>query len=318
MGRNLTISLCATLCACSGSSATQACADYASASCNLLSSCSDGYAIPQEFGDLATCISRYQSNCDARLALPSAQSATQTEACAQALPMESCSDYYANNLPEVCRPPDGGVANGAVCTLSAQCQTAYCAIPKEQICGTCAASPGAGDDCSSLPCGPGLVCLHTTMTCGLQGGPGDGCLVEGDCRYGFACLDPFEDGGSCVPSGTLGGPCDPTHSTGVACPGRFGLYCAPIADGGACTALAGTTDGQPCGGVGGVATICQQSGICQKPPDAGQGLCLAHAEDGDPCDSVGGPLCLPLSRCVPSSDAGTVGVCEAPAAVACN
>jgi hypothetical protein len=305
---------------CSGTSPMQACTDLANATCNLYSSCSAGYYIALEFGDLPTCVSRYQANCEARLALASALSATQTEACAQALPSESCADLYGNNPVAACRAPDGGTAAGDVCTLSAQCQTAYCATPKNTLCGTCAAPLASGEDCSELPCGAGLVCLRATSTCGTPSSDGGPCVSEGDCQFGLACLEPFGDGGFCVPAGTLGGTCDPAKTTGPVCPARLGLYCSAVsADGGTCTALAGTTVGQPCGNVAGVGTICQQSGTCQRVlPDSGMGVCVGYAADGTACDNDGGPQCLPLSRCVPSTDAGTSGICRQPAAVECQ
>jgi hypothetical protein len=309
--------------ACSSSSTpptiTQACTDYADAICNRYSQCSNGYFISEQYGDLTTCVARYQSTCEARLNLASGQSATQTEACAQDLPSESCENLYGNNLAEVCRAPDGGGANGAVCTINAQCQTAYCAIPKDGLCGTCAAPPAAGDDCSVLVCGPGLTCLRETMTCGFQSASGS-CLVEGDCQFGFACLDPYGDGGVCVVAGDAGTPCDVEKLSGPACPGRLGLYCQRVPpDGGVCALLGLGDAGDACGNVQGVGTVCVQSGICQKPsPDAGEGTCLGYASDGTACDSDGGPDCLPLAKCVPSSDAGTAGTCQEPAKVACQ
>lgn len=319
------LQLCAVASACSSSSTTtpptnaQACSDYANALCKLYSQCSDGYYVTQQYGDLTTCVSRYQSNCVARLALPSAQSATTTDACAQALPTESCENLYGNNLSAICRPPDGGVATASVCTVSAQCQTAFCAIPKNELCGNCAEPPVAGDDCSVFPCGPGLICLRATMTCGIQASDGGGCLGEGDCQYGFACLDHFGDGGLCVPTAAVGAMCDLERLSGEVCPSRLGLYCMRAADGGICATFSQVDAGEPCGNVAGVGTTCLQSGSCQKSePDAGEGICLASASDGTACDSDGGPQCLPLSRCVPSSDAGTPGTCQQPGAVACQ
>jgi hypothetical protein len=307
--------------ACSSSpTATEACTDYASAYCALYSNCSNGFYLAETFGDVATCVSRVEINCDNRLALSSAQSAAATESCAQALPATSCADLYANDLPDACQAPDGGTENGGVCTISAQCQSSYCAIAKDALCGTCGQLPAAGDDCSVFPCGPRLSCLRYSGTCGVQASDGGPCLGEGDCQYGFACLEAFGDGGICVPAAASGEACDLQRLTGYACSTRLGLYCRLLGPGnGVCTALDQSDAGQPCGDVLDVATVCIQSGVCQKAsPDAGSGTCLGYATDDAACDSDGGPFCLPLSRCIPATDGGTAGVCQQPAQMACQ
>jgi hypothetical protein len=48
------------------------------------------------------------------------------------------------------------------------------------------------------------------------------------------------------------------------------------------------------------------------------GTCVASAGLGQACDSVAGPFCITPSRCIPSSDGGTSGVCIIADATTCS
>jgi hypothetical protein len=302
-----------------GSANTQSCTDYANALCGLYQSCSNGWDIGFEFGDLPTCVTSYETFCLNRLATPdSVLSATQVETCAQDLPQESCENLYGSDNTAPCEAADGPLANGSTCTVNAQCQSAFCALSKYAVCGSCATQPAPGADCSTITCGVGLICLKGSQTCSAPVADGGACTSEADCQFGLSCLDG--DGGlfACAPTVDLGQPCDYRSLVGPGCSGREGLYCKRDGDGGSCTPLGLADAGQPCGDVGGLATDCSAAGLCQKAqPDAGEGLCLGSAATGQACDIDAGPSCLLESKCVPTSATGTTGVCMQPAPSSC-
>jgi hypothetical protein len=304
-----------------GGNAAQVCSSYANAFCGLYQSCSNGFETAFQFGDLATCVSGYQTVCLNRLAAPnSALTASQTQACATALPDESCENLYATDNTAPCLPAQGPGAAGAACSIDAQCQSAYCAIPRNAVCGTCGPVPSVGTDCSDLlACGPGLICLRASQTCASPVGDGGACTVEADCEFGFSCLSG--DGGLqvCAPAAGAGQPCDYHNLTGPGCSNREGLYCKKeTVDGGSCTPFGLADAGEECGEVlGQPFTDCTRGGLCQKSePDAGLGTCLAAATVGQPCDIDAGPPCLLLARCV-LTGSGTAGVCTEPAPANC-
>jgi hypothetical protein len=294
-----------------GISAATACADYANGFCTLWNSCSNGTYITETYGTVSACVAAYEAQCTARLAIGggSALTPTQVESCAQAVPGEACADLYDGNDTSPCLAAQGQEATGSGCGLSAQCQTAYCALPNDGICGTCAAKPGAGSDCSVDQCAPGYNCVAATKTCEVPEPDGGACSVQDDCLFGFSCIGAATGSGYCAPSAALGGACsDKLGPRG--CDSRLGLVCTG-GDGGVCAAAPFASANQPCGDVpGAVGTDCTDS-VCFKPDGGKEGTCLADAPDGQPCDPVNGPKCLPFSRCVG-------GTCEALYSSSCN
>ncbi len=295
-----------------GPTAQQACSDLATSECNLRSSCSNGFDISATFGDLATCVSRLQTSCVAALAAPgTGATAAQAESCAQAETTESCSSYHDALAPSACLPPAGTVAAGSPCAFAGQCQTSFCAIADDEVCGVCAAPPQAGDSCASSGCGVGLICLKDTVVCAVPVADGGACSDADACGAGFSCLGLRKDAGTCTPEGAVGSVCDDAALLAPQCDSSSGAFCERgDRDAGICqpTALAAT--GSPCGTVSGIATTCGTGGLCVRPlPDAGTGSCVAYAADGDRCDSAAGPPCLAPAQCVPTTDAGTAGTC---------
>ncbi len=144
--------------------ATQACLDWAQARCKRFDSCSSDLYVSIHWGDEATCEANGAALCATDLAAPgTAASATTYEACATALPAESCSDFLGLNPVAACAPLAGSVAAGAACLTSSQCQSTYCAVSSTASCGACAAVPKAGDPCTvAADCGSrgGLTCAE--------------------------------------------------------------------------------------------------------------------------------------------------------------
>ncbi len=286
------------------------CLAYATAECELLGSCTSGFGVAYDYGDVSTCVARLELHCQDFTSVPATTTTlAQVSVCAEDLPNASCIEYWSDATP-ACQAPDGTAADGSDCATSGQCQSGFCAVPSSEVCGTCAEKPAAGADCSSLPCADGYVCLAASKTCALPGQDGGPCTSQDDCDLGFQCLGVVKsDGGTCAPGAPAGTPCDPQKLQGpVGCDGRQGLYCRGVSDGGGlCTAFALAAAGQPCGDVpGGVFTECVQAGFCAAldggpRPSGAEGVCLGFAQDGASCDTTNGPLCEAPAVCVDGS-----------------
>jgi hypothetical protein len=300
---------CATGLICSQSGVClEPCLDYATAHCAKLMSCTSGFGISYDYGDLPSCIARLQLHCQDFTTEPATTTTlAQVAVCAEDLPNASCLEYWSDTTT-ACQSPDGTGPNGSPCGLAGQCQSGFCAIPSGQVCGSCTGPPAAGADCSAIPCADGYVCLAAGKSCALPGQDGGPCTAEQDCDFGFQCLGK-SDGGFCAPSGPVGTPCDPDKLQGtVGCDGRQGIYCRGASDGGGlCTAFAVAAAGQPCGDVpGSVFTYCEQEGFCAgldggSRPSGAAGTCMASAQDGAACDDTNGPNCLEFAVCVSGS-----------------
>ena len=294
------------------------CPAYAAAICDLYSSCSNGWYIASEYGDQASCLASYELACAQRLAVPgTALTTADIVSCSQGLPTESCDDLYSNNPEEVCAAPAGKLALNATCEASAQCASAYCAIPNNSFCGTCQTTPVSGTSCSQFGCPPGLQCLADVETCAPAVLDGGACNAIGDCQFGLTCLSKAK---ICAPTADGGQACDTTGKVGPGCNDNLGLVCQRIGDGGMCTQKELADAGQPCGDLSdsGVATNCIDRGVCVKTPaDAGEGICLAAAAAGSSCDTANGPNCELPERCIITGD-GTAGTCELLSSAVCT
>jgi hypothetical protein len=296
-----------------GLTGPQACNDLATAECNLRNSCSNGFDISVSFGTLATCVSRLQTSCVAALAAPGTGATPEHyEGCAQAETTESCSSYYDALVPSVCQPQAGTATTGSACAFDSQCQSSFCAVANDQVCGACAAQPQAGDSCAISGCGVELICLKDILLCAVVVTDGGACTDPSACGTGVSCLGLYKgDAGTCTPEGNVGSQCDDEALLAPQCDNSGGAYCERgVHDAGICQPTTLATSDSPCGTVSGVATACGTAGLCVKSlPDAGTGSCVAYVTDGNSCNSVTGPPCLPPAACVPTSDAGTAGTC---------
>jgi hypothetical protein len=294
------------------------CPAYATAICNLYSSCSNGWYIAAEYGDQASCVASYELACAERLAVPgTALTTADIQSCSQGLPTESCNDLYSNNPEEVCAAPAGKLALNAACEASAQCASAFCAVPNNAFCGTCQTTPMSGASCAASACPPGLQCLADVQTCEPAVAIGGACNAEGDCQFGLTCLNKAK---ICAATVDVGQACDYAGKVGPGCNDDLGLVCQRIGDGGMCTQKEQADAGQPCGDLSdsGVATNCGDRGTCVKTPaDAGVGFCVGAAAAGSTCDTANGPDCQLPGRCVITGD-GTAGTCELLSSAACT
>jgi hypothetical protein len=298
----------------SGLSASAACAKLADARCERVGTCNvDGIQV--RYGDLGTCQSAQTAACMNSLAASSTGATpTTVSACADALTAVDCTDYNDNLLPVACQPAVGKLAAGSACAFSAQCQSQFCGIDKNEACGVCQPQPQVNDSCASLDsCGTGLTCVAKGTVCASEDSKtGDACDADTPCGSGFTCVGAKAATatvaavqGACQPAvATAGATCDSKKKTGPGCDPAKGLTCDPTSM--LCVAAVVASTGQACDGD---LTVCGAAGTCVIATGATMGTCVAAAADGAPCDTANGPNCLTLSRCI-ITGTGTSGTCE--------
>ncbi len=277
--------------------AAQACSDAATAACDRVAACSP-FLVQYLYGDVQTCASRFQSTCtNAATAHGTGWTPTAEEACAKAVPGETCADVVSNNPPSACRASAGQLANGVACGDPSQCQSQYCNLGTSGTCGACATR--AASACNrDQDCNYGQVCVTGGCVApGLSGSTCDGthpCNKTLACKNG-TCAAPDQAGASCVvgDKDNLFGSCDELQ----------GLYCHAVSR--VCTALPLVKPGQPCGLVNGGLTGCYAFGAC---PQAG-GTCTAALADGASCTAK--DHCMPPAEC-------SGGVCKLPDPSTCQ
>jgi hypothetical protein len=304
----------------SGADVTKACADLVKERCTHSDACSANHGTQTLYGDEATCEARGQISCLSALDAPgtSATAAT-TEACAMAGASESCADLLDNNPPAACVPSPGKVATGGACGANGQCQSTFCAIAKNAVCGTCAPQPKAGDSCATFACGRNLNCDRTTQICVVPAAAGAACSKDETCAAGLSCVGAnamMMTMGTCQTAGSKAGDmCDPKAQKAPTCDRNLGLYCDPVSK--ACASVTYVGANQPCGVVAGGFGVCTGGGLCVMPAGAKAGTCSAPAADGAACDAMNGPPCLRPAECVVPAGS-TKGVCTLPDAAKCK
>ena len=111
--------------------------------------------------------------------------------CQPAAPGEMCTWLRVCDETAYCDPLDGftckrKVDSGASCQRSEECLgDLVCVYGPEG--GTCAAPGSAGDDCTTLACGPDLYCDRSTRICGELKDPGEPCSDEDECKGEAYC-----------------------------------------------------------------------------------------------------------------------------------
>lgn len=306
-----------------GPSAMTACGDLATAQCAELEGCSS-VLMQTRYGTLATCQVRLAATCATALVAPSTgNSAAQVEACAQAYPSWSCTDYLGNvNLPAACAQRAGGLATGNACAFAAQCATGFCAIPPNAACGACAPQPQLGDSCSNLSsCGQRLICLSGSQVCGTFGAAGAMCSNGAPCGAHLSCIGADAATGAlgtCEASAELTGvACDPTLKKGPGCDYDDGLTCNGQTK--KCAPLTISAGGGPCNSNNDQFAACAAGGTCSTSETGAMGTCMSGAADGHACTVGGeGPACLQPARCIVASDSSTSGTCEEDDGAACK
>src|SRR6266705_3070599 len=121
MARNWLV-LCTALSACSVTDKKdEACLAVAKARCQRLSSCSASN-FQRQWVDEATCEERLKLGCVVGLdAEGTGATAESVQACAAAIPDQTCDDFFQGNTPAECRPVAGSMGDGAPCVASSEC-----------------------------------------------------------------------------------------------------------------------------------------------------------------------------------------------------
>jgi hypothetical protein len=313
----------------SGVSASQACADLASARCNQRSMCSSlaagggpGASLVRVYGDLATCLEREALACRNGLGAPqTGNSPARVEACVAAYPTYSCQDFFDNNPPADCAVT-GARPSAATCTFNGQCASGYCQGVKTSGCGACADPPAAGADCSASTCWHNQRCVAATATCQAVVSLNGACDGAHPCDNGLACVGATATAaGACQTAATTPGA---ACGAGMpACDNTLGLFCAGAAGAKTCAAITLVGAGMPCGTLADGTRADCRAGDCYTATGpangATMGTCQAAVRetDADPrCDTALGPGCLPPARCL-LTGAGTAGTCVVPTAALC-
>ncbi len=296
-----------------------ACATLAAARCTQLMTCSPA-DLTRRFGTLTECEARDTLGCVDALAAPGTAASPAFElACSAAVAAQSCADFDARVTPTGCAIPAG--TGSDACSFSAQCDTAFCGLARDAVCGTCAPVPQVGDSCATTGCGQTLVCAAATSLCQAPLAAGGACSRALPCNVGLTCVGAVaasQTPGVCTAEvTTAGAACDAKHKTGADCSATAGLTCDTATLTCATQPLAGA--GSACGVSAGIDTKCSGAATCVGAGSGSGsgsgsgtlGTCVAPAADGAPCDDVAGPTCLTPARCVG-------GTCTLPGAETCS
>jgi hypothetical protein len=299
----------------SGLTADQACAQSSQAACSQLMTCSAA-GFQKRWPDLATCETREKLACtDALAAKGTANTPSHTATCATALAMGTCGAFLSGVMPpQQCLSPAGASSDGSPCSFNAQCKSAFCAIAKTSLCGTCQEPPAVGQSCANNGCGPTMLCTGT-MACQIPVGVGGACAKASlPCAVELACVGETATAmGSCVTQvATLGAACDHTLRVAANCDTAQGLTCDNTTD--QCVMQPIVPAPQQCGFINGVLNACASGAACFGTTTQ---TCVAPAADGTACDTAAGPDCEFPSKCIPPAAGGTAGTCELPGSMSC-
>jgi hypothetical protein len=297
-------------------SAMDACAQLAMAKCAKLMSCSPT-DLTRRFADVGTCTTREALACtDQQEAVDTAATTGQAVQCSTAITASSCTDFLGATAPAACLAPDGPGAGG--CAFGAQCDTSFCSVGANAVCGECVATPVVGTSCATSSCGSGLVCAPGNKLCAVPGAANAQCNETAPCSNGLTCVGTTKNNpGRCQPELTAAnGQCDAKHNSRADCSADDGLACN--ANTGRCVALGLAAAGGKCGEINNVKTVCTAGSECFTPTGQQTGTCLAPAGDGSACNLTAGPDCLTPARCVPTGGTGSAGTCELPGLQVCQ
>jgi hypothetical protein len=257
-----------------------ACAAIVAAKCKKAGEC-----LPAElsvnYGTAEACIERESLLCTGIYAAPgTSRTPAMDAACAEAIAAMTCDRVLHDPVPEPCLPPAGTLPDGRPCGSSAQCESGYCRFVQPNICGACTSKVGAGEAClgradcleglgcgfdsttsdtttsvcmpygttvgSTCPCGPGLYCQNSTMSCQMAAEAGNPCAEDFDCAsFPYRVCNTRTKQCEDIAVASAGEICGATEAGGY----------VDCAEGGACSAfrgqgtwLAPAADGASCGG----------------------------------------------------------------------
>jgi hypothetical protein len=258
----------------------QACERDEASYCGKFEACAV-FALQTLYGDAATCKARDRLWCKASLGVQdTSQTPEGIATCADAVDAQSCDDFNAGVLPDVCKPKPGPRAAGVACSSGLQCESLSCKASPNSTCRVCTARMPNGSACTvSSDCESGRC---SQKKCVPQVGEGAACASGVSvCDFSAICLNAV-----CVKVLKPGAACDPMAD---ACDsGNYGAMCDPQSR--TCKAVRKVVGaGQPCGDLPEGPTDCSAFGTCAlTDPSATVGTCIAALPDGAPCDALSG------------------------------
>ena len=105
----------------------------------------------RRYASIDTCVERQTQVCLNSFTAPqNSNSDARLSACAASYPASALvhRDLLANVTASACLSNAGPRNDGDPCAFAGQCQSTFCSIPTGSACGTCAAVPAVGDDCT--------------------------------------------------------------------------------------------------------------------------------------------------------------------------
>ncbi len=267
----------------------QACDSAARALCDKIEACAPFY-VDLQYGDPATCISRFMINCTSSFSAPGTSATpNKLSQCASDFGTVSCDDVLRRKYPSSCTTQPGTLADGAACGHDAQCVGRLCRKTGEATCGACSAIGAAGATCAEdEDCDVGLTCIEDK--CVKYREAGESCSDTQPCAATLVC-----SGGSCALPLAAGAACKATSFADNDCDGVKGLYCDTPSK--TCTKIGVASAGEKCGLIDGKPVVCTNGAECQIPTLGSQGTCQAAAADGAACNDRDGPYCQDPARC---------------------
>jgi hypothetical protein len=294
-----------------------ACTAFATVRCQKLDACTNDTGVKIRFGTQATCVARYKLTCIKGLeAAGTGATIASTNACAAALPGESCDAFFDGPPVPDCAVPMGSRAANAACITGSQCMSGFCSQDPELACGTCALAPQAGESCAATgDCGY-LACGKSSLTCVAYGTAGVACDKDHPCHASLSCVGSGGGVmGTCQLAKTqVGQGCDDAAIIAPDCNHDLGLRCDDLTN--KCVVYQYAGAGLACGKLNNGKTICTDGSECVIPKGEVAGFCVAPAEDGGACDTKDGPPCLRPAKCV-TGGMGSSGVCKVQDAALC-
>jgi hypothetical protein len=294
------------------------CVAWATAECNLESTCSPG-TFQQNYAKLGECVNSRAAVCKFSEAAPgTGQTAAHLQACTTAVTGASC----VPTVPQPGGPCDfhGTGIPGSSCFFGHQCLSDNCDRPAGSACGKCTTEGAVGAACggtTGVSCPADMTCdkgkctqlVGNTQTCDAT----DLCVGTLSCVVTAAGATS----GTCTAAGTAAGTTCNAKSIGAPdCSGPAGFHCNSTgASAGTCTANTYVQAGSACSAA--TFTYCDLStcvnGTCTADPTP-----LAQ---GSACTVGAEPACAGFVGCIANadagapeagaSDAGTPGTCVA-------
>lgn len=301
-----------------------ACTAFAAAACMRLVRCTSSYLIERDYGTEANCQAVVKQNCVRNVFWRwGGDTPMHVMGCATAVTAQTCDAWLLGAPVPACNLLPGYIEDDGTCIDSRQCNSTFCRIEGNRLCGTCRPLAAVGASCAAAAltqCVAGASCIGGTAAgvCVAQVGENATCSTVIPCSAGLACVGaPATAGnGTCRRLvATEGAACDTLGNntrTLPNCDGRLGLYCRTGTGGGDAGAGdagaddAGTPDaGSATVGVCARATLVATDGVCDSSPGViagglvcrASGLCRRLPPDG----STTRP---PLGTCITDVGAG--------------